>query len=467
MLWWTLRQLKSTSPARRADAARKAGAPRNKSAIGDLISALEDEDVTVRAAAAEALGKIGDHRAAEALGKLFDARRGKSENRRVDSLDDRLAAIRALSQLGPPALQQLLQALKSDDRELRKSAAISLGSLGCAEAIGPLVERLDDPRSQVRQVAAQALGSLGGSDALRGLGRAVAHRDPETRRTAVEVLGRIGTKDAVEPLSRAIQDSDEAVQIAAIDALKAIGGIDAGFALKPALEGGKKSVRAAAASALRGMPLEASNPKERAAIAVLCGDFTAAVREGDAAVDALVEALGSSNSGTRTLASEALGQLKAQRGAPALAKLLRDQDASVGLAAATALVTIGVEAVPVLLEALASASESSQRLAAQALGRIGDIRAVGPLVESIRQNREATPSHPEPLAIAGAARDALLAIIGASAASIPQVELEAASEVPDSLLNRQTGDDEQSLTLEKGLDCAALRDVARAELKRR
>ncbi len=65
--------LTDPSPGQRAIAASKLGAPKNHhpSSVEPLIEALQDEAIEVRAAAAKALGKLGDRRAIDPLQELL------------------------------------------------------------------------------------------------------------------------------------------------------------------------------------------------------------------------------------------------------------------------------------------------------------------------------------------------------------------------------------------------------------
>jgi len=70
------------------------------------------------------------------------------------------------------------------------------------------------------------------------------------------------------------------------------------------------------------------------------------------------------------------------RVAPLIAKL-RDPDTRVNAEAAKALVALGKPAVPHLITALTDKSDRARWRAAEALGAIGDLRAVGPLIERL------------------------------------------------------------------------------------
>ena len=468
MLWWTLRGLKSSDPEGRKQAAQKAGSSRNARAVPALIEAMGDENPGVRVAVMEALGCLGDPRAIGPLAGFLanpvkTDRRSKFERREARDIT---AAAVALSAFGEAAVPHLSDALNSESLEVRRASAQALGAVRSPRAAAALARAMDDARSEVRRAAAHALGNLGDRSALQALSRALEHKDPETRSAAAEALGTLGGDESVPLLARAVADREENVAIAVIAALKSIGSAGAAISLKPVLFGDRKNVRAAAAAALDSMSFSAATPEERAAIAVLTGDFAAAVREGQAAVKPLMEALGSAEVQHRRQAASALVGLASPGAVPSLIRALRDHDADVREAASLALSDTGAEAVPPLLEVLAAPDVTAQRLAAQALGRIGDIRAVRPLAECIRANRRAR-SYLEPLEAARAARDALSMILSRGADQIPAGDLVTISSVPDAMQEHQVGDDEQSYSEEMAVDCSELRSLIQSELKKR
>jgi len=459
--------LRSSDPATRAEAARKAGVSSNRTAVAQLIPLLDDEESQVRVAAADALGNLGDLQAIAPLKRLLAAKATGKRKPPAGSPDERQAVLRALSKFRESGVEPLAEFLHSEDRELRRAAAETLGSMGFAQAVPHLSGCLEDSRSEVRKAAAQALGLLGESSALRALAGTASNRDPETRRVAVEAIGRIGGTGALEPLGQAVRDQDESVQLAAITALQEIGGVAAARALKPALETGRKSVRVAAASALNRMELAPGDPADRAFVAVLKGDFPAAIREGEAALPSLVEAIGSTEPGIRSSAAEALGRLRASAAVPLLVRHLKDSDETVRRSSAAALTEIGSEAIPGLVEALSDPSERTLRLAAEALGRIGDPQAVGPLLATLERCREDLSNYPGSLEAARSVRDALVAILSVSAEKVDLAHLQSISETPDLAVPWRPTAADASPQLGEGIECGVLRDAAQQESARR
>lgn len=103
------------------------GERRAKSAVPQLIDLLDDKDVGVRAAAADALGKIGSRKAGEAMLKRF------LEETEVPVKDTLVAALGAVGY--HPAVPALIEALNSPERTIRACAAWSLGALHAHEAV--------------------------------------------------------------------------------------------------------------------------------------------------------------------------------------------------------------------------------------------------------------------------------------------------------------------------------------------
>ena len=176
-------------------------------AIGHLIRrTLFDQDPEVSRAAGEALfSLVIEHpdvfeRLVETA--LFDndrSARGSALNLLLTGLNDkdvqvRRAAAEALVELGEVgAINVLVQtALFDADAEVRKAAAESLGKLDSARALDLLGEALSDEDPTVRRVAAQALGYLGDLAAIDPLLGAVLYdEDAGVRQAAALVLGSL------------------------------------------------------------------------------------------------------------------------------------------------------------------------------------------------------------------------------------------------------------------------------------
>jgi HEAT repeat protein len=173
-------------------------------------------------------------------------------------------------------------------------------------------------------------------------------------------------KEGVEDLVNALNDQDEYVREEAARKLGALRSTQAVESLIPLLDDPDYAVRKAAAEALRGI-----------------GDRRA--------VEPLKQCLVDDDyDGARGEAAWAIGEMEGVRAIPVLIKamdkgvvigpLLRGADKEI----VAVLVTIGEPAVEPLIEALAERGPKARKVAAHALGQLGDPRAVEPLIEALR-----------------------------------------------------------------------------------
>lgn len=238
----------------RSAAAERLGQLGDASAVGPLVAALNDEYPEVRASAARALGEIGDARAFEplralltrrdwdALDKDWDtrekdwgARAAASRARsyaRHGGWDVREAAARALRkikhnlseelplvelieshialgewgqviELGAPAVEPLMAALKYGTSDISTSAAEALGEIGDTRAIELLIATLGNENLTMgtRESAAKALGKFGAPVPAAILSAMRDHEKSESeyvRRWAAGVLDEVGGARAID-----------------------------------------------------------------------------------------------------------------------------------------------------------------------------------------------------------------------------------------------------------------------------
>ncbi len=465
MLWWTLRQLKSSKWQVRADAARLLGESDQKKAVPALIAALADENPAVRLAVTQALVTLRHPATAEPLAQSLAALSRRAKNRRSDEPAfsphaEYEALAQALGVLGTAAVPPLLRQLNSEEKETRRWAAHALGLARDPRSVPPLVKMLADSRSDVRKAVALALGEIADAQALEPLIAALANRDPETRRAAAVALGSIGRDGAVDALRAVMEDPNEPVQLAVVEALRKIGGLCAGRALRAAIDDGRKSVSDAAKAALESLKFAPRNAEERATAALLLGDFPAAVREGEAAAGAFIETLASRDAQRRRMAAAALASLALPSAMRPLLGAMKDHDASVQDAAAKAVAAIGPAALAGLEELLTHHDPSVQRLAARSLGDIGDPRATGALVGIIGEEAGIAGDRRESLEVIRAAAAALEHILSAHHDELPIEELERIAALPDVVCRNAAGTEEEKA------DCSVLRDLARQAMQR-
>lgn len=261
-------------------------------------------------------------------------------------------------------------ALGSPKVETRWYGAYALGQIGAeaTPASSALAALLVDPKQHeyVRATAAWSLGRIGstGRPALEALTAALDSTLPTVRRHAAEALARLGPKaeSAVDELEVVLSDADLPARVAAAGALWSI------------------EQRSAAVDVLIGVVRAGANPGAYEAVEEL-GEIAPA---DEAALAALVEALGAPQADVRRAAARAIG-----RTGPATLELLRplleSEEAFARYQAVEALGWLGPEAVDPLIDALRNEDPMVRARAARALGRFGAAarHAVGPLVAAV------------------------------------------------------------------------------------
>lgn len=181
--------------------------------VGVLIRDLNDENCTVRAYAAEALGNSNDINVIDPLIQAFND----------NDHSVQLEASSALVKIGKPAVYPLIHALKYGDNIVREIAASTLGKIDDSSIVDPLIRSLDDSDSHVREEAAYSLGELKDPRAAQPLIKSLKDEDCSVRAEAAWALGEIGDPTAIEPLVQARSDKACWVQGSVLRALGKLG----------------------------------------------------------------------------------------------------------------------------------------------------------------------------------------------------------------------------------------------------
>lgn len=192
-----------------------------KDEIDIQIDLLKDPDWVVRREAVITLGEMGDERCVEPLARAL--RDGDWQVREV--------AIEAMGQVGSPAVETLLKLLR--DWEVRKYAILALGKIRDERVLDPLMLQLRN--DEFKDDAIHALVELG-EPAVEKLIVALRDKDENVRKSAVLALGRIKNSDAITPLITMLGDQDWFTRLTAAAALESIGDDRGREAIKPLLK---------------------------------------------------------------------------------------------------------------------------------------------------------------------------------------------------------------------------------------
>lgn len=209
---------------------------------------------------------------------------------------------------------------------------------------------------------------------------------PRVRREAAKELGKRGGPGVEEALGHLLLDDSEEVRKAAVTALRDLGGEDAVRILKEALRREDWGLRAVAAKALQDLGWEADHSDEGAVYLILRGEWDALLKLGRHALQPLISFLHSCpDEHLRERAARTLGLMGDPRAVGALVEALRDIHPRVRKAAAWALGRTGRrKGVEPLISCLEDPDGEVSEEAAEALVRIGT-PALQPLVTVLRE----------------------------------------------------------------------------------
>jgi len=239
------------------------------------------------------------------------------------------------------------------------------------------------------------------------------NKSPHMRKNAAVTLGHLGSSKSVEPLIKALRDENEDVRIAAAESLGKIGDANAIPFIKKLLYSKDRHAGRTAAKALEELDWKPEEASDSVHLAVLSGDWEKCVEIGSPAVGLIIELLEHDvNSFEKQQAAKTLGQIGDRRAIKPLEKLLADDDWRVKLSAVESLVSlgwypenanerliyyvwkrqwdnivaIGPSAVEPLIKLTSYRDPAIRRGAIISLGKIGDDRAVTPLMFVLGNN---------------------------------------------------------------------------------
>jgi len=250
------------SPAVRQRAALAIGRIGDKSATKALIASLEKDKVAqVRMMSAFALGEMEDAQAAPALLAVLD--------RNDESLSVRARAVEALGKVASVAanaeplgrekiesinaviikhLPDPKVALPTDQKLMASLAITALMRLRVPASVEPLTRQLKSTDADIRAEAANALARLRVpiAGAVPVLLEALSDRSPYVRANAARALGQGNDAGVIEPLVRCFDDPSGEVQVSAFRALGALSPLNDRRAVGALTARGERMLRDAA-----------------------------------------------------------------------------------------------------------------------------------------------------------------------------------------------------------------------------
>jgi HEAT repeat protein len=404
----------------------------------ELSARLAEGDETTRLNAAETLSADESYDTAPLLDALSD------ESWRV-----RRAAIRGVSQRAEPQAIAALVSLvvRNHHNPALLNSALQVLSASEVETISPLLELLKDPEPDLRMQAALALGDQRDVRAVEGLTETLKDDDTNVRYHAIEALGKLKATGAVDALAEIAEGRDFFLAFAALESLAKIGDarvvpkvvplLDEEFLRDPAISLLGQLGDDAAVAPLTALLNTPSVPTAVIADALAAvGDrYEEQYSEGayiaelvnrqisPTGIQNLLDALSSPGPNLRSIAL-VLGWLKRPGVDRALTRVMGRADLRDEIIAA--LVRHGSATVELLLAQLKSEDLEVRRSAVVALGRIRDTSATPALVESLTDESLAIEAA-NALGQIGDARavDGLVNLVGHNDASVRQAAVSA------------------------------------------
>lgn len=199
-----------------------------KDEIDIQIDLMQDTDWVVRREAVITLGEMADERCVEPLCRAL----------RDGDWQVREAAVEAVSDIGPPAVDLLLRFVR--DWESRKYVLRTLGKINDERVLDPLISWLKS--DEFKDDATRALVDLG-QPAVPKLIEALNHRGDFVQKQSILALGDIKDVQAVDPLIALLQDQDWMVRLTAASSLEKIGDLRGRVAIKPLMKDPDIAVR--------------------------------------------------------------------------------------------------------------------------------------------------------------------------------------------------------------------------------
>lgn len=340
------------------------GKIQNPATIDAIVTLLKDPDQTIIEAAIDALDHLGWKPDREETGAIYwiaKERWDKCTELEATAIPFLLKRVQqpetgkdiqreisfALAQMGTPAVVPLISILEDSNPLLREISARVLGEINDPRAIDPLVQLLTDSTWATRRAAAQSLGKMNSQKAIDPLLKLLSDKEPEVRNATIVAIGQLGNKKAISPLLTTLLTEQGEIQKLAAEALTDLGW----------------------------------NPdfsEAGAAYWVSQGQWEKCITIGRPAVPILMSAMSNSRGETRKTIAKALVAIGDPRAKEAMGIHWIEEGRW------DKCLEIGKETVPPLIEAL---SDKNNRIPViKTLGKIGDTRAVKPLVSLLAED---------------------------------------------------------------------------------
>lgn len=213
-----LANLKSPSAGTRQQAANALGRSRRREAVAPLAALVRDPETKVRLEVVRALRELRDVSGVpalvtatkdatpqireEAIGTIVEIYAERERSGAVagfleifsDEFDR--ASVQPFTQVDPIVYSALAEALRDEDRDIRRSAAYAIGILDGRIVVRDLVAALQDLDPEVRGAAATSIGKVGTAEDGKALVGLLADESGSVRNRALQAIGVLRVREA-------------------------------------------------------------------------------------------------------------------------------------------------------------------------------------------------------------------------------------------------------------------------------
>lgn len=307
--------------------------------------------------------------------------------------EKRRKAIRKLFEAKDPrAVEPLIMTLKDPDATVRQEAEETLRFIDpnwprspAARTVVPAyLQAVTEGEVEVRVAAAFVLGTIGDPRAVDPLIACLGNSEREIRKAAASALGMLRTRKAVEPLIGLLTDTDTEVRRCTVNSLWSIGDDRVVEPIAGQLRDESRVVREAAAEALQALGWQPGNVDEHAWFAVGSRQWETASRLGQPALPALLSALKDYDKSIQEGVVDALGKLGDPRAVDPLIDVLKHYDTGVRTGALKSLAIFHDQrTVDPISRLLKDNDKEIRKTAAKILGDLKDPNGFWPLTETL------------------------------------------------------------------------------------
>jgi HEAT repeat protein len=160
------------------------GLLRDLAAVPTLVTSLQDGDKEIRQ---EAIG---------ALVELYSERDRGPRFLEIFSDEFDRSSVPPYVGVDPAVYRGLAGALKDEDKDVRREAALALGILDGRDQVRELIGALQDPEASVRGAATTAIGKVGTAQDGKALIPLLADTDNEVRSRTLQSIGTLRVREA-------------------------------------------------------------------------------------------------------------------------------------------------------------------------------------------------------------------------------------------------------------------------------